>query len=234
MSPTLGRPIALGLVERGASRIGETVTLQHLGRRLPARIAPRLRLRSQGRAPPCMTAASSGPVPPPKIFPPANVAISVVGGFRQTLVSGVRPLAAPFCAGLAPPVGFSGIARGPRYAVAVARDRLLVVSKDPIAAAEGFDAATATALTPWTTPGSILDLEGPGLADFVAKATSLDFSDASPSASLFFAGLTCIAYRYERPSRLRLHVERPLAAAFAQWAATDLICAVSRLREGRM
>jgi sarcosine oxidase subunit alpha len=39
-SPTLGRPIALGLVERGAARIGEAVTLQHLGRRLTARIAP--------------------------------------------------------------------------------------------------------------------------------------------------------------------------------------------------
>jgi sarcosine oxidase subunit alpha len=39
-SPTLGRPIALGLVERGAARIGETITLQHLGRRIPARIAP--------------------------------------------------------------------------------------------------------------------------------------------------------------------------------------------------
>ena len=39
-SPTLGRPIALGLFERGASRIGETVTVQHLGRRLEARIAP--------------------------------------------------------------------------------------------------------------------------------------------------------------------------------------------------
>jgi sarcosine oxidase subunit alpha len=39
-SPTLQRPIALGLVERGTARIGETITLQHLGRRLTARIAP--------------------------------------------------------------------------------------------------------------------------------------------------------------------------------------------------
>ena len=39
-SPTLARPIALGLVERGAARMGETVALQHLGRRFSARIAP--------------------------------------------------------------------------------------------------------------------------------------------------------------------------------------------------
>jgi sarcosine oxidase subunit alpha len=40
VSPTLARPIALGLVERGASRIGEAIALQHLGRRFVARIAP--------------------------------------------------------------------------------------------------------------------------------------------------------------------------------------------------
>ena len=151
-------------------------------------------------------------------FSAREVAISPVSGLCQTLVSGVRPLAAPACAGLAP-VGFSGIVRGPTYAVAVARDRLLVVSESPIVAAEGWDASTATALTTMDDAWLILDLEGPGLADLVAKATSLDFADASPSASLLFAGLACLAYRYERPSRLRLHVERPLAAAFAEWAA---------------
>jgi sarcosine oxidase subunit alpha len=31
MSPTLGRPVALALIERGASRHGETIELQHLG-----------------------------------------------------------------------------------------------------------------------------------------------------------------------------------------------------------
>jgi sarcosine oxidase subunit alpha len=39
-SPTMGRPIALGLIERGLSRIGETIDVQHLGKRRPARIAP--------------------------------------------------------------------------------------------------------------------------------------------------------------------------------------------------
>ncbi|MDE3174567.1 MAG: (2Fe-2S)-binding protein [Pseudomonadota bacterium] len=38
VSPTLGRPIALGLIERGRARIGETVELQHLGRSLTATI----------------------------------------------------------------------------------------------------------------------------------------------------------------------------------------------------
>jgi sarcosine oxidase subunit alpha len=39
-SPNLQRPVALGFVERGAGRIGEVVTLQHLGHRFQARITP--------------------------------------------------------------------------------------------------------------------------------------------------------------------------------------------------
>lgn len=39
-SPTLNRPIALGLVRDGAGRMGETVEVYHLGARRPARIAP--------------------------------------------------------------------------------------------------------------------------------------------------------------------------------------------------
>lgn len=37
-SPTLGRPIALGLIERGTARMGETVAIWHLGKRMQATI----------------------------------------------------------------------------------------------------------------------------------------------------------------------------------------------------
>ncbi|WP_373051403.1 glycine cleavage T C-terminal barrel domain-containing protein, partial [Thalassovita aquimarina] len=37
-SPTLGHPIALGLLERGADRIGERVTAWHQGQRFTATI----------------------------------------------------------------------------------------------------------------------------------------------------------------------------------------------------
>jgi sarcosine oxidase, subunit alpha len=40
MSPTLLRPIALGLIERGASRHGETIDIQHLGEVRRATITP--------------------------------------------------------------------------------------------------------------------------------------------------------------------------------------------------
>ncbi|MBZ9703685.1 MULTISPECIES: sarcosine oxidase subunit alpha family protein [unclassified Mesorhizobium] len=38
-SPTLGRPVALGLIESGAARHGETIEIQHLGKAMTATIA---------------------------------------------------------------------------------------------------------------------------------------------------------------------------------------------------
>jgi sarcosine oxidase, subunit alpha len=48
-SPTLGRPIALGLVEAGLSRIGETVSLYHLGAERRATITSPLAFDPEGK-----------------------------------------------------------------------------------------------------------------------------------------------------------------------------------------
>ena len=47
-SPTLGRPIALGLIERGGARHGETIEVQHLGKIRRARIAAPCAFDPQG------------------------------------------------------------------------------------------------------------------------------------------------------------------------------------------
>ncbi len=47
-SPTLDRPIALGLMERGSLRHGEIITIQHLGAKRQARIAPPCALDPEG------------------------------------------------------------------------------------------------------------------------------------------------------------------------------------------
>jgi sarcosine oxidase, subunit alpha len=49
LSPTLGRPVALGLVEAGRSRMGETVSVYHLGRERRATIAPAVALDPEGK-----------------------------------------------------------------------------------------------------------------------------------------------------------------------------------------
>jgi sarcosine oxidase subunit alpha len=47
-SPSLGRPIALGLVEAGLSRMGETVRLYHLGAERRATITTPVVLDPEG------------------------------------------------------------------------------------------------------------------------------------------------------------------------------------------
>jgi len=150
-------------------------------------------------------------------FAARGVDIAVVAGLSQALLSGPQRFGAGRLAGIAAPVGFSGVAAGPRYAVAIARDRSLIVAEGAIALAEGWDGESATAVTCMDDAYVVLDLEGPGLIDLLSKATTLDFADASPSAALAFAGLPCLAYRYARSDVLRLHVERPLACALAEW-----------------
>jgi hypothetical protein len=150
-------------------------------------------------------------------FVARGVDVRRVSGLSQSLLSGPQRFGAGRLAGIAAPVGFSGVAVGPRYAVAIARDRALLVAEDGDPPAEGWDAESATAITRMDDALIALDFEGPGLAELLSKATTLDFADASPSAALVFAGLPCLAYRRERPDALRLHVERPLACALAEW-----------------
>lgn len=47
-SPNLGRPIALALIERGLSRIGEDIVVQHMGMRRSARVCPPCALDPKG------------------------------------------------------------------------------------------------------------------------------------------------------------------------------------------
>ena len=49
LSPTLGRPVALGLVEAGLSRMGETVSVYHLGAERRATIASPVALDPEGK-----------------------------------------------------------------------------------------------------------------------------------------------------------------------------------------
>jgi len=49
MSPALGRPVALGLVEDGLERMGETLGVYHLGAERRATIAPVVALDPEGK-----------------------------------------------------------------------------------------------------------------------------------------------------------------------------------------
>ena len=144
--------------------------------------------------------------------------VTVVPGLHQFLLSG-DPTAISGLVGatVQPRVGFNDIAVGTTYAAAVARDRTLIISDQPLDVAEGWNPASRMAATVMDDAWAILDCEGADLDDLVSMATTIDRSERTPSSALLFASVSCLAYRYGSPSALRLHVERPLAPFLLEW-----------------
>jgi hypothetical protein len=121
---------------------------------------------------------------------------------------------------LPPAGGLMAQMSGSRFALQLARNRMLVVGMDlgPEAAGwvEGF------ALTPMTGALAVVQITGPDAMALYARGTAVDPRSASPSAALSFAGVTMIAYRHE--AALRLHLDRGLVPYLMNWiGATDLV-----------
>ena len=86
-SPNLGRPIALGLVEAGLSRIGETVSVYHLGAERRATIMARSR-SIRRKAAPCVRWNGRRPAATGGCSSTARLTARRLGGLGQTLISG--------------------------------------------------------------------------------------------------------------------------------------------------
>ena len=61
----------------------------------------------------------------------------------------------------------------------------------------------------------VFEVEGPALETVIARGTTLDPRQPSASAALSFAGIGAIVYRHE--GKLRIHVDRGLAAYLWTW-----------------
>ncbi|RVC23666.1 hypothetical protein, partial [Mesorhizobium sp. M7A.F.Ca.CA.004.04.2.1] len=109
------------------------------------------------------------------------------------------------------------IAQGDRYAARLARDRLLVVSKSPLAIATGWH-ADGFAVTAISAGLQIFEAEGMALDAFIARGTTLDPAKPSASAALSFAGISAVVYRLD--GKLRIHVDRGLATYLWTWMET--------------
>lgn len=145
-----------------------------------------------------------------------GVTVRTVGGLNQLLVSG--DLAAwSKASGLAGEgVGAGAIASGDKYMVRIARDRLLAVGEQPFSVAVGWHAA-GFAVTVMDAGLHVFEVEGPDLDRLIARGTALDPGAASRSASILFAGVGVLFYRFGNPDRARLHVDRGLAPYLWEW-----------------
>lgn len=107
-----------------------------------------------------------------------------------------------------------------RYALRLARNRMLVVGLDLPPQAAGW--ADGCATTPMTGALAVVEITGPDAMALFARGTVVDPRSASPSAALIFAGVTLVASRHD--TALRLHLDRGLVPYLMDWiAATDLV-----------
>ena len=145
-----------------------------------------------------------------------SLRIRTVGGLAQLLVSGDLQ-AWGRTAGMAHEgVGAFAVAQGPRYAVRVARDRILAVSETPFDMAPGWH-GEGFAVSGMDAAMHVFEIAGAGVSKLLARATTLDPAGTSASAALLFAGVNALAYRHGGPEMLRVHVDRGLAPYLWKW-----------------
>lgn len=140
--------------------------------------------------------------------------IGSVSGLHQRLVSGDLAAWAEASGFDGTAVGAFGQAEGIRYAVRLARDRLLAVSSTPLGIATGWH-SQGFAVTEISAGLHIFEARGEAVDALVARATTLDPRQAGASAALSFAGIDAILYRHG--TTLRIHVDRGLAAYLWTW-----------------
>jgi len=145
-----------------------------------------------------------------------GVTVRTLGGLNQLLVSG--DLAAwSKASGLAGEgVEAGAVVSGDKYMVRIARDRLLAVAEQPSPIEAGWH-ADGFAVTVMDAGLHVFEIEGPDLDRLIARGTALDPGQASPSASILFAGISVLFYRFGNPNRARLHIDRGLAPYLWEW-----------------
>lgn len=144
----------------------------------------------------------------------SGLVVRAVAGLSQMLVSGNLDAWAKTSGMGGDGVGAFSAAQGDSYAARLARDRLLVVSNTRLIIETGWH-AEGFAVTEISAGLQVFEVEGQALAAFIARGTTLDPRQPSPSAALSFAGISAIIYRHE--SKLRIHVDRGLAAYLWTW-----------------
>lgn len=102
---------------------------------------------------------------------------------------------------------------GDRYALRMARARMLVIGTEVAPQDAGF--RDGAAVTPMTGALAVLDITGPRAMELYARATAIDPRSQSPCAALMFAGVTAALCRIE--DGLRLHFDRGLSAYMLSW-----------------
>ena len=145
----------------------------------------------------------------------SGIEMRLVPGLRVVLASGDISSALRAFRMEGPALGATAVARGESFALAVARDRLLIVCSEATPFEDGW--VNGLALTEVTDGISVIALSGPALPELVSSATTLDWKQPTRSASITFAGLTAAAVFHGSSDRLWLFLDTPLVPALRAW-----------------
>lgn len=145
-----------------------------------------------------------------------GLAIRSLSGFSQRLVSGDLTAWYELSGMDGATVGAFAIAQGDRYALRVARDRILAVSATSFGIAPGWH-PRGFAVTAFDAGLHIFEIEGSAMPSLFARATALDPEGATASAALLFAGAGALCCRHGQDDRLRVHIDRALAPYLWKW-----------------
>ena len=145
-----------------------------------------------------------------------GVTVRTLGGLSQLLISGDLTAWSKAWGLAGEGVGAGAVVHGDKYLVRMARDRILAVGDQPFRIAAGWHEA-GFAVSVVDAGLRVFEIEGPGLTALVARATMLDPGHASRSASVLFAGINVLFYRFGNADRARLHIERGFAPYLWEW-----------------
>lgn len=132
---------------------------------------------------------------------------------RQTLVSGTAGLS-HFNATLGPAIGWPEVALGPSYAVALRRDRVLLI--DGPVLADGWHDDGDLAVSDMTSGYAVFELTGSALMRVLQHGTEITRDLPSASAARSFAGFPVIIYHFGTIDAARIHVPAAHTTAFQQ------------------
>lgn len=154
----------------------------------------------------------SAPAAPDAMLTAPGLQIRLLPALPQIMLSGdLEAGLARF--GLTESLGLLGKATGARYALRLARGRVLIVGEGCENAPAGWHEGVAT--TPMTGALAVLEITGPQADELLARATAIDLRKASPCAALNFAGVTSVLSRHE--GAYRLHFDRGLTTYLLDW-----------------
>ena len=163
--------------------------------------------------------AEKWPIPPrweAAVLQRDDVTARTVSGLNQLLVSGAFDAWNRASGMSGAGVGAADVASGDRYAVRLARDRMLVVSERPLSIDAGWH-DEGFAVTAMDAALHVFEIFGTGVDRLVARGATLDLRDGSPAASLLFAGVNVVLYRFDEARKIRVHVDRGLAPYLWEW-----------------